>query len=180
MQLDPRAAGIGHLWKRIVAVSLCACLPMAGTALGAKNEFLSVSASETKQLRKLIKDRRIVAVLADGSNLVGRVEKVRDGLVFLDMQESTRSNTVKSRLQEIPTDQIATMHFTRYRGKWRVGLATLFSFGGFLLGMAIIGDCEGCQDGEMGVLAGIWGGMTVLGGLLGLKKDKKAVTLEIK
>ena len=46
-------------------------------------------------------------------------------------------------------------------------------------GASIIGDCEGCEDGEPLVLAVIWGGMTILGYVLGIKKDRKAVTLLI-
>jgi len=153
---------------------------MVGSAVGAENQELSVSPSETKQLRKLLKGKRVYAILADGTNLVGQVKKVRNGLVTVEIKESAGPNAARPRLKEIPSDQIATVHFTRHKGKWRTGLTTLFSVGGFFLGAIIIGDCEGCEDGEPGAFAAIWGGMTILGYVLGMKKDKKAVTLLIK
>ncbi len=180
MQLNRQAAGIGHLWKRIVVLLLCVCLLTAGSARGAKNQLLSVSALETKQLRKLLKGKRISAILADGTNLLGRVKKVQDGLVVVDIQESPGSSPVEPGLQEIPTDRISTVHFTRYQGKWKAGLGTLFSVGGLILARGVVGDCEGCERGEPGIFVGIWSAMTVLGYLLGIKKDKKNVTLVIK
>ena len=148
MQLNRQAAGIGHLWKRIVVLSLCVCLLTAGSAQGAKNQLLSVSALETKQLRKLLKSKRISAILADGTNLLGRVKKVQDGLVVVDIQESPGSSPVESGLQEIPADRISTVYFTRYQGKWKAGLGTLFSVGGLFLASGVVGDCEGCERGE--------------------------------
>ena len=163
----------------MIALSQCVCLLMAGSALGAETQVLSVSPSETKQLRKLLKGKRIDAIFADGTNLVGRVKKVRDGLILVEIQSSAGPNDATPDLREIPPDRIATVHFTRHKGKWRAFLTTLFSVGGLFLGAGIIGDCEGCEDGEPLALAVIWGGMTVLGYLLGMKKDKKAVTLMI-
>lgn len=179
MQLARQAAGICQPWKRIIALSQCVCLLMAGSALGAETQLLSVSPSETKQLRKLLKGKRIDAILADGTTLVGRVKKVQDGLVLVDIQQSVGPNDAKSGLREIPPDRIATVHFTRHKGRWRAILTSLFSVGGLFLGAGIIGDCEGCEDGEPLALALIWGGMTILGYVLGIKKDKKAVTLMI-
>ena len=180
MQLSLQVAGIYQLWKRMIALSQCACLLMASSSLRAETQVLSVTPSETKQLRKLLKGKRIDAILADGTTLVGRVKKVRDGLVLVDIQQSAGAKEAMPRLREIPPDRIATVHFTRHKGKWRAVLTSLFSVGGLFLGAGIIGDCEGCEDGEPLALAVIWGGMTVLGYVLGMKKDKKAVTLLIK
>ena len=179
MQLAWQAAEICQSWRRIIALSQCVWLLMAGSALGAGTQVLSVSPSETKQLRKLLKGKRIDAILADGSTLVGRVKKVQDGFVLVDIQQNAGPNEAKSGLREIPPDRIATVHFTRHKGKWRAVLTSLFSVGGLFLGASIIGDCEGCEDGEPLVLAVIWGGMTILGYVLGIKKDRKAVTLLI-
>ena len=179
MQLSWQAAETYRSWKRTIALAQCVCLLMAGSALGAETQVLSVSPSETKQLRKLLKGKRIDAILADGTNLVGRVKKVRDGLILVDIQQSADPNGAMPDLREIRSDRIATVHFTRHKGKWRAVLTALFSVGGLFLGAGIIGDCEGCEDGEPLALAVIWGGMTVLGYVLGMKKDKKAVTLMI-
>lgn len=179
MRLAWQAARIWQSWKRIIALSQCVCLLLAGSVLGAETQVLSVSPSETKQLRKLLKGKRIDAILADGTTLVGRVKKVQDGLVLVDIQRSAEPNDAKSGLREIPPDRIATVHFTRHKGRWRAILTSLFSVGGLFLGAGIIGDCEGCEDGEPLALALIWGGMTILGYVLGIKKDKKAVTLMI-
>ena len=117
MQLTLQAAGIYQSWKRMIALSQCVYLLIASSVLGAETQVLSVTPSETKQLRKLLKAKRIDAILADGTTLVGCVKKVQDGLVLVDIQLSAGAKEAMPRLRGIPPGRIATVHFTRHKGK---------------------------------------------------------------
>ena len=167
------------MWRRVIVLPLCVCLLAAGSAQAAENQVLSVRASETELLRDLLSGKRINASFTDGTRLRGRVKEVQDGLLRVNIKKTSNPNSVPRGLQDIPTDRISTVQFTRYEGNKRLLLGTLFFGGGYGLAVGIIEGREGYSGGRTAAAIGVWSGMTVLGYLWGKKKDKKNVTLVI-
>lgn len=126
----------GDMWRRVIVLPLCVCLLAAGSAQAAENQVLSVRASETELLRDLLSGKRINASFTDGTRLRGRVKEVQDGLLRVDIKKTSDPNSVPRGLQDIPTDRISTVQFTRYQGNKRLLLGTAFSLGG--LGLVLI------------------------------------------
>ena len=168
------------VWKRIVVLPLCICLLSAcGTA---RNQVLSVRTSETDRLRDLLDRKRIDASFADGTRVGGRVQEVQDGLLAVDVKESTGPSPSGTGLQSIPTDRISTIRFTRHKGFRRFLLGPLFALGGAALGMLFVSaEWQGASWSvlDRNVMAGATVGTGVLGYFLGRQKDKQSVTLEI-
>ena len=65
---------------------LCVCLL---TACSARKQVLSVGVSDTERLRDLLNRKRIEVSLADGAQVEGRVREVQDGLLMVDVKESS-------------------------------------------------------------------------------------------
>ena len=154
---------------------------VAGSAQAAENQVLSVRASETELLRDLLSGKRINASFTDGTRLRGRVKEVQDGLLRVNIKKTSDPNSVPRGLQDIPTDRISTVQFTRYQGNKRLLLGTAFSLGGLGLGagaQTMVNENEVTATSAAAWI-GVWSGMTVLGYLWGKKKDKKNVTLVI-
>ena len=179
LKMRAQLAGSVSVWRRVVVLSLCVCLLAAASAQAAENQVLSVRASETELLRDLLSGKRINAFLADGSYLEGRVQEVQDGLLTVDIKKSTGTNPVPRGLQDLPTDRISTVQFTRYKGYKRVLLGVGFFLGGYGLAVGIIEGREGSSGVRTATAIGGWSAMTALGYLWGKKKDKKNVTLVI-
>ena len=180
--MQPRrpAAGRVCLWRHVVVLPLCVCLLAACSMRTARNQVvLPVSASETERLRDLLSGKRIDASFADGTHLGGRVAELQDGLLVVDVKKSTGPSPVPLGLQDISTDRISTVQFTRHKGKKRLLFTTLFFGGGYGLAVGIIEGREGYSGGTTVAAIGVWSGMTALGYLWGRKKDKKNVTLVI-
>ncbi len=179
--MQPRrpAAGSVCLWRQVVVLPLCVCLLAVGSAQGDENQVLAVRASETERLRDLLSGKRIDASFADGTHLGGRVKEIQEGLLRVDIKNSTGSNPVVRGLQDISTDRISTVQFTRHKGKKRLLFTTLFFGGGYGLAVGIIEGREGYSGGTTVAAIGVWSGMTALGYLWGRKKDKKNVTVVI-
>ncbi len=110
MRLARQAAGIGRPWIRIVALSQCVCLLMAGTAVSAENQVLPVGPSESKQFRKLLKGKRINAILAEWATLVGQVKKVQDGLVLVNIHHSAGPNDEEAQRHSTGSDRYGSFH----------------------------------------------------------------------
>ena len=163
-------------WRRLMVLPICVCLL---TACSARKQVLSVSVSETERLRDLLIRKRIDASFADGTHVEGRVREVQDGLLAVDVKESTGPSSLPHGLQDFPTDRLSTVRFTRHKGYKRLLLGTLFFFGGYGLAVGIIEGREGYSDGRTDAAIGIWIGMTALGYLWGSNKDKENVTVEI-
>ena len=173
-------AGSVSVWRRVVVLSLCVCLLAAASAQAAENQVLSVRASETELLRDLLSGKRINAFLADGSYLEGRVQEVQDGLLTVDIKKSTGTNPVPRGLQDLPTDRISTVQFTRYKGYKRVLLGVGFFLGGVGLGGGVATATRGDRSGGAYLTVVIIAiGIGTLGYLWGKKKDRKNVTLVI-
>ena len=121
LRLQAQLTGSMSVWKRIVALPLCACLLASCSmrTVRVQNPVLSVGSSETERLRDLLSRKRIDAFFADGTHLEGRVKEVQDGLLTVDIKNSTGTNPVPLGLQDLPTDRISTVHFTHYKGKKR-------------------------------------------------------------
>ncbi len=166
------------MWRRVIVLPLCVCLLAACSIRTARNQVLSVRASETERLRDLLSGKRIDASFADGNRLRGRVKEVQDGLLTVDIKKSTGTNPVPRGLQDLPTDRISTVQFTRYQGNKRFLYAALFFLGGVFLAVPLNIDSPPTPASMAGAI-GIWSGSTALGYLRGRKKDKKNVTLTI-
>ena len=164
----------------LVVLPLCVCLMAACSMRTARNQVLSVRASETERLRDLLSGKRIDASFADGNRLRGRVKEVQDGLLTVDIKKSTGPNPVPRGLQEIPTDRTLTVKFTRYQGNKRLLLGTLGTLGGVGLGGGVATATRGDRSGGAYLTVVIIAiGVGALGYLWGKKKDKKNVTLVI-
>ena len=172
-------AGNVCVWKQVIVLPLCVCLLAAGSAQAAENQVLSVRASETERLRDLLSGKRINASFADGNRLQGRVKEVQAGLLTVDIKKTSDPNSLPRGLQDIPTDRISTVQFTRYKGYKRVLLGVGFFLGGYGLAVGIIEGREGSSGVRTATAIGGWSAMTALGYLWGKKKDKKNVTLVI-
>ena len=130
-------------------------------------------------MRDLISRKRIDASFADGTHVGGRVQEVQDGLLVVDVPQSSGPLAGFTRRQSIPTDRLSTIRFTRQKGHKGLLLGTLVFFGGMGLAVGIISGREGYSDGRTAAAGGVWSGMTALGYLWGRNKDKENVTLEI-
>ena len=166
----------GRLWWRLIVLPLCVCLL---TSCSARKQVLSVSVSDTERLRDLLIRKRIDASFADGTHVGGRVREIQDGLLAVDVKESVGPSSLPRGLQDLPTDRLSTVRFTRHKGYKRLLLGTLFFFGGYGLAVGIIEGREGYSDGRTAAAIGVWSGMTALGYLWGRNKDKQNVTVEI-
>ena len=176
IRLNRQEGPAGWLWRRLLVLPLCVCLL---TACSARRQVLSVGVSETERLRDLLTRKRIDASFADGTHVGGRVQKVQDGLLVVDVPQSSGPLAGFTRRQSIPTDRLSTIRFTRQKGHKGLLLGTLFFFGGMGLAVGIISGREGYSDGRTAAAGGVWSGMTALGYLWGRNKDKENVTLEI-
>ena len=169
----------GCLWKQIVVLPLCVCLLAAGNVQGAENQVLSVGASEAERLRELLSGERINAFLADGSYLEGRVKEIQDSLLTVDIKKSTGPSPVPRGLQDIPTDRISTVQFTRYKGpKVRLLIGTILTIGGLALG-AVLTSEKFNRAGNVALVVGSGVGMGILGYRWGKEMDERDVTLVI-
>ena len=122
------------MWRRVIVLPLCVCLLAAGSAQAAENQVLSVRASETERLRDLLSGKRINASFLDGNRLQSRVKEVQAGLLRVNIKKTSDPNSLPRGLQDIPTDRISTVQFTRYEGNKRALFGTVFSLGGVGLG----------------------------------------------
>ena len=174
-------AGSVCVWKQVVALPLCVCLLASCSmrTVRVQNPVLSVGSSETERLRDLLSGKRIDASFTDGTRLEGRVKEIQEGLLRVDIDKSSGPNPGPRGLQDIPTDRISAVQFTRHHGYKRLLLGTLFFLGGLGLGLGIVTEWENQGDKVSAAAIGVWSGMTALGYLWGRKKDKQNVTLEI-
>lgn len=176
MRLNRQEETARRRWRRLMVLPLCVCLL---TACSARKQVLPVSVSETERLRDLLSRKRIDASFADGTHVDGRVWEVQDGLLVVDVPQSSGPLAGFTRRQSIPTDRLSTIRFTRQKGYKSLLLGTLFFFGGMGLAAGIIESGEGPSDGRSAAAIGVWSGMTALGYLWGRNKDKENVTVEI-
>ena len=168
-------AGSVCVWKQVVALPLCVCLLASCSmrTVRVQNPVLSVGSSETERLRDLLSGKRIDASFTDGTRLEGRVKEIQEGLLRVDIKKTSDPNSVPRGLQDLPTDRISTVKFTRHQGDERTRLATWFALGAIpLVAVLDVGDST---SASLGALAG----MGILGYLWGREKDKKKVTLVI-
>ena len=165
------------MWRRVIVLPLCVCLLAGCSMRTARNQVLSVRASETELLRDLLIGKRINASFADGNRLRGRVKEVQAGLLRVNIKKTSDPNLLPRGLQDIPTDRISTVQFTRYEGNKRFLYAALFFLGGVVLAVPLNIDSPTTASAAGAI--GIWSGSTALGYLWGKKKDKKNVTLVI-
>ena len=159
------------MWRRVIVLPLCVCLLAACSMRTARNQVLSVRPSETERLRDLLSGKRIDASFADGNRLRGRVKEVQDGLLTVDIKKSTGTNPVPRGLQDIPTDRISTVQFTRYEGNKRFLYAALFFLGGVVLAVPLNIDSPTTASAAGAI--GIWSGSTVLGFAAGKKERQE-------
>ena len=134
----------------------------------------------TERLRDLLSGKRIDASFADGAHLRGRVKEIQDGLLVVNIKKTSDPNSLPRGLQDIPTDRISTVQFTRYEGNKRALFGTVFSLGGVGLGGGVATATRGDRSGGAYLTVVIIAiGIGTLGYLWGKKKDSKNVTLVI-
>ncbi len=181
--MQPRRPAAGSVCRRrqAVVLSLCVCLPASCSMRVARDQVIPpVSAAETERLRDLLGGKRIDASFADGARLRGRVKEVRDGLLTVNVNRSAGPHAAPRGLQEIPTERLSAVRFTRYRGHKRALLGIVFSLGGIGIGGAAATMIYGDRSrGSYSTVAIIAAGMGALGYLWGRKKDKQNVILMI-
>ena len=121
-----------RFWNRVVILPLCACLVIA---CGVTNPVWSADASEDKRLHKLFRGQQVNATLKNpGGYLEGRVEKVLNGLVIVDIEKSSRLSSIPMGLQEVPIDRLSTVRW-RQGSKYKVILTTVGVLGGLVAGL---------------------------------------------
>ena len=89
MKREPRQAASVCVWGQGVVLLLCVCLLAVGSASAAKKEALSISATETQQLRKLLREKRNRCPLAGRHPPAGPVKQIQDGLLTVHIKKST-------------------------------------------------------------------------------------------
>ena len=159
------------MWRRVIVLPLCVCLLAACSIRTARNQVLSVRPSETERLRDLLSGKRIDASFADGNRLRGRVKEVQAGLLRVNIKKTSDPNSLPRGLQDIPTDRISTVQFTRYEGNKRFLYAALFFLGGVVLAVPLNIDSPTTASAAGAI--GIWSGSTALGLPAG-KKERQA------
>ena len=168
------------MWRRVVVLPLCVCLLAAGSAQAAENQVLSVRASETELLRDLLSGKRINASFTDGTRLDGRVKEIQEALLRVDIKKTSDPNSVPRGLQDLPTDRISTVQFTRHEGNKRFILGALGTLGGVGLGGGVATATKGDRSGGAYLTVVVIAiGIGALGYLWGKKKDRKNVTVVI-
>ena len=168
------------MWRRVIVLPLCVCLLAACSIRTARNQVLSVRPSETERLRDLLSGKRINASFLDGNRLQGRVKEVQAGLLRVNIKKTSDPNSLPRGLQNIPTDRISTVQFTRYEGNKRALFGTVFSLGGVGLGGGVATATRGDRSGGAYLTVVIIAiGIGTLGYLWGKEKDSKNVTLVI-
>jgi hypothetical protein len=157
-----------------------------GAHAAAKDERLEVKASETEQLRVLLTNQKVNAVLGDGTRVRGRVREVTPGTVLMNVEGSEGAFAVPRGNQSIATERFNTIEMTSRKGKKRAIFAALFGAAGFLVGAAAIAaeiDSLGGEGGPNGagtaVLVGATAGGAAAGYALGHHLDKKRLTIVI-
>ena len=119
-------------WNRVVILPLCTSLVIA---CGVTNPVWSADTSEDKRLHKLFRGQQVNATLKNpGGYLEGRVEKVLNGLVTVDVEKSSRLSSIPMGLQEVPIDRLSTVRW-RQGSKYKVILTTVGVLGGLVAGL---------------------------------------------
>jgi hypothetical protein len=150
------------------------------------DERLEVKASETQQLRTLLTNQKVEAVLADGTRIRGRVRDVETGMLVINVDSSSGVSAYPRGEQRIAIDRFNTLEINSYIGRKRGILATTFGAVGLLVGLAI-GSAEIDSLGGEGeingagkaVIAATTAGGIAAGYALGRSLDKKTITIVI-
>ena len=157
----------------------------ASAAVVPQDERVEVRASETEQLRALLANQKVNAVLNDGTRIKGKVKEVRTGVIVLSVESSEGAAALPRGEQTGTIDRFSTLEITSYKGKKRGILAAALGAAGLALGLAIGGmeiDSLG-GEGEINgagvavIVAAGAGGAAI--GYLWEKLDKKRITIVI-
>ena len=119
---------------RALILPLCACLVIACSV---SNGVRAAEAPESERLHKLFRGQPVNATLKNpGAYLEGRVEKVHNGFVTVDVETSSHLDSIPLGFQEIPIDRLSTVRW-RQGSKYRVILTTVGVLGGLVAGLWI-------------------------------------------
>ncbi len=146
----------------------------------ASSETVEVMASDTNQLRALLENQNVEAMLTDSTYLRGRVRDVRQSSIVLQVRGSRGPGQPGKGRSEVATDRFSTFQITRVKGSKRFSLLAAFAGAGFVAGFfgGLESDFE-TATGKTAVIAlPIAGG--VGGYLLGRKLDRQPLTVVIK
>lgn len=150
------------------------------------DERLRVPASETEQLRVLLANQKVEAVLTDGTRVKGRVREVRGGSILINVDSSEGASALPRGEQTVATERFNTLEMRSYKGKKKGIFAAIGGAVGLLLGAAVLAseiDSLGGEGSINGAGAAVWvattAGGTAAGYALGRQLDKKRVTIVI-
>ena len=149
----------------------------------ADDQEVEVAASDTAQLKQLLEDQKVEAILRDGTSLKGRVVEVRDGTLAVQVERSEGPSAPAKGLRQVPTARLSTVTITKIKGKKRAILGTTLAVAGAGLGLLMVATefAGESWNGTYGaVTTATTAGGAAAGYFLGRQLDKKRVTIVIR
>ncbi len=178
--------------KKLLSITLLLVLalqfsvPATLASVKADNQRLEVKASETEQLRVLLKNQKVNAILTDGTRVKGKVKEVQTGTLVVNVESSDGPSALRRGNQSVATESFSTLEIGSYKGKKRGILATALGAAGMTLGLLIVASeidslgGEGSINGAgAAVIAAATVGGAAAGYALGRNLDKKRLTIVI-
>ena len=164
-----------RLYNRFVILPLGVCLVLAGSVT---NPVWCAAAFEDKRLHKLFRGQQVNATLKNpGGYLEGRVEKVLNGLVTVDVEKSSRLSSIPLGFQDVPIDRLTTVRWTKGSKNrkifFTVGLVT-----GIVGGLWLAGSGGSLDGANLLAVMGTTAGGGLLGYVVGWRMDRKSITLD--
>ena len=99
-----------HFWNCVGILPLGICLVLAGNVT---YPVRGADAFEDKRLHKLFRGQQVNATLKNSRGYFeGRVEKVLNGFMTVDVEKSSRLSAIPRGFQEIPIERMSTVRWT--------------------------------------------------------------------
>ena len=164
-----------RFWNRVIILPLCAGLVIA---CGVTNPVWSAGASEDKQLHKLFRGQQVNATLKNSRGYFkGRVEKVLNGFMTVDVEKSSRLSSIPRGFQEIPVERVSTVRWTE-GSKHRKIFFTVGLVTGIVGGLWLAGSGGSLDGANLLAVMGTTAGGGLLGYMVGWRMDQKSVKLD--
>ncbi len=151
-----------------------------------QDQRLEVRASETEQLRVLLANQKVNALLTDRTRVIGRVKEVRSGTIVINVGSSEGVSALPRGDQSVATDRFNTLEIGSYKGNKRGILAVALGAAGLALGVLIgaaeidsLGGEGSINGAGVAVIVAATAGGAAAGYALGRNLDKKRLTIVI-